>query len=90
MSESEQPRKLICQNRRARHQYRIEETVEAGLVLKGSEVKSLRAGKANLSDSYARLHHGELDLVKAHIAPYDPARDSHEPERERKLLLHRS
>jgi SsrA-binding protein len=81
--------KVICKNRRARFEYHIEETFEAGLVLQGSEVKSLRAGSANLSDSYGRIRRGELFLVKAHIAPYDQARENHEPERDRKLLLHR-
>lgn len=83
-------RKTVCSNRRARREYRIEETVEAGLVLLGSEVKSLRAGAAHLRDSYARIREGELYLVKAHIAPYEQAnRQNHDPDRERKLLLHR-
>ncbi len=86
---SERPRKVVCTNRRARHNYYIEDTYEAGLVLQGSEVKSLRQGKANLSDAYARPRKGELFLLKAHIAPYDPARENHEPERERKLLMTR-
>jgi len=81
-------RKIICSNRRARHDYHIEETLEAGLVLVGSEVKSLRAGKANLKDSYARIQEGEVFLVKAHISPYEQANlQNHEPERQRKLLL---
>ena len=83
----ERPRKAICKNRRARRDYFIEETYEAGLVLLGTEVKSLRQGRANLSDAYVRPRNGELFLVKAHIAPYEPARDNHEPERERKLLM---
>ena len=88
MAETE--RKIVCRNRRARFDYHIEETLEAGLVLLGSEVKSLRAGKANLKDAYARLQKGELFLMKAHIAPYEQAnRQNHEPERERKLLLNR-
>lgn len=82
-------RKPVCVNRRARRDYHVEETVEAGLVLTGSEVKSLREGRANLSDAYARERDGELVLVKAHISAYEPAREGHEPERERKLLLHR-
>lgn len=82
-------RKLVCSNRRARFRYHIDETVEAGLVLLGPEVKSLRAGKANLSDSYGRIRGRELFLVKAHIQPYPQARDNPEPERERKLLLNR-
>lgn len=82
--------KDICVNRRARHDYFIEETYEAGLVLQGSEVKSLRAGKANLSDSYARVMRGECILLNAHISPYDAASSfNHEPTRTRKLLLHK-
>ncbi len=81
--------RTICKNRRARYRYRIEETVEAGLVLVGPEVKSLRAGKANLVDSYARIQGGEIFLMKAHIAPYEQAnRENPDPTRERKLLLH--
>ncbi len=87
---AEPERKLVCSNRRARFDYHIEETFEAGLVLVGSEVKSLRAGKAHLKDAYARVENGELFLIKAHIAPYDQAnRQNHAPERERKLLLNR-
>lgn len=83
-------RKRICSNRKARYEYRIEETVEAGLVLRGPEVKSLRAGRAHLKDAYARVKGGEIYLVKAYIAPYEQAhRENHDPERERKLLLHR-
>jgi SsrA-binding protein len=82
--------RTVTVNRKARHDYFIEETVEAGLVLKGSEVKSLRDGRANLKDSFARVDRGEAVLVNAHISPYDPAaRDGHEPTRSRKLLLHR-
>lgn len=89
---SERPKedkKLVCSNRRARRNYRIEETYEAGLVLTGSEVKALRAGQANLSDAYARPRGNELFMLNAHISPYDRARDNHVPERERKLLMHR-
>jgi SsrA-binding protein len=83
-------KKSICENRRARFRYHLDETFEAGLALTGSEVKSLRAGKAHLNDAYGRLRGGELWLLKAHIAPYEQAnRLNHEPERERKLLLHR-
>ncbi len=79
----------ITVNRRAFHDYFIDERYEAGLVLTGSEVKSLRAGKANLKDSYARFFGNELFLVGAHISPYGPASQfGHEPERHRKLLLH--
>jgi SsrA-binding protein len=84
-------RKLISSNRRALHDYEILETVEAGLVLVGPEVKSLREGRANLSDSYAVLRRGEAFLVNAHVSPYDKAgRDNPEPRRERKLLMHRA
>ena len=80
---------MICQNRRARHNYHLEETYEAGLVLLGSEVKSLREGRANLSDAYVRSRGSELFLLKAHISPYEAAHENHEPERERKLLMTR-
>lgn len=82
--------KTVCVNRRARHDYSIEETFEAGLVLKGSEVKSLRDGKANLKDSYARIQKGEAHLLNTHISPYPAANQfNHEPTRSRKLLLHK-
>ena len=82
--------KIICRNRKAYHDYFIEETYEAGIVLVGTEVKSLRMGKANLVDSYAVFRGEELFLLNAHIAPYShAARDNHEPTRSRKLLLHR-
>ncbi len=78
------------QNRRARHEYLIEDSVEAGLVLMGSEVKSLRAGKASLGEAYAGEQSGELYLLNAHIAEYGPAnRFGHSPKRARKLLLHK-
>jgi len=87
---SERKRQVVCTNRRARHDYHIEDTVEAGLVLTGSEVKALRQGKAQLRDSYASVHRGEAFLQKAHISPYEQAnRENHEPERSRKLLMHR-
>jgi SsrA-binding protein len=82
--------KVIATNRKARHDYLIEDTFEAGLVLTGSEIKSVRAGQVNLRDSYATVRNGELWLVNAHIAPYKQASSqNHEPRRERKLLLHR-
>lgn len=82
--------KIVCVNRRARHDYFIEETYEAGLVLKGSEVKSLREGRANLKDSYARILKGEALLLNTHISPYPAAHQfNHEPTRTRKLLLHK-
>ena len=81
--------KKIATNRRARFNYAITETYEAGIVLLGSEVKSLRAGHADLKDSYASVRGGEMWLVGMRISPYEYARDGgHEPERERKLLLH--
>jgi SsrA-binding protein len=79
----------IAVNRRARHDYFIEESLEAGIVLTGSEVKSLRAGKAQLKDSYAFIERGEAWLVNAHISEYSPsAQFGHAPTRRRKLLLH--
>jgi SsrA-binding protein len=81
----------VAVNRKARHDYLITDTFEAGIVLTGTEIKSIRAGKANLSDAYARVEHGEAWLVGAHIAPYEAGnRHNHEPRRDRKLLLHRS
>ena len=81
--------KIVCLNRQARHNYFIDEIYEAGLVLVGSEVKSLRDGKANLVDSYAQIRHGEAFLINAHISPYAGANQfNHEPTRIRKLLLH--
>ena len=83
-------RQLVAQNRRARHNYQIEDTLEAGLCLIGSEVKSLRMGRCSLAESYAGEKDGELYLLNAHIAPYGPASMfNHEPKRPRKLLLHR-
>jgi SsrA-binding protein len=80
----------IAVNRRARHDYAIEETLEAGLVLTGTEIKSIRAGRANLAEAYARIERGEAWLIGAHIAPYPQAsHQQHEPTRVRKLLLHR-
>jgi SsrA-binding protein len=82
--------KTIASNRRARHDYEIVEAFEAGLALQGSEVKSLRAGRADLKDGYGALQGGELWLVGVHISPYQFARDGgHAPDRPRKLLLHR-
>jgi SsrA-binding protein len=80
---------IICVNRQARFNYFIDETFEAGLILVGSEVKSLRDGKAQLKDSYARIQKGEAFLVNAHISAYPGANQfNHEPTRTRKLLLH--
>ena len=84
------PDQTVAVNRRARHEYQIEDTLEAGLVLTGSEIKSIRAGHAHLAEAYARIERGEAWLIGAHIAPYEQAsRDNHEPTRTRKLLLHR-
>ncbi len=83
--------KLICQNKKAWHEYFIEDRFEAGMILLGTEVKSLRDGKASLGDSYAKIKGGEVFLVDAHINPYSHAnRFNHDPLRPRKLLLHKS
>ena len=82
--------KVVASNRRARHDYEILDQVEAGLFLEGSEVKSLREGKAQLKDSFAHIRDGEAFLIGAYIAPYDFSRGGgHDPERTRKLLLNR-
>ena len=82
--------KIICQNKKARHDYFIEESFEAGLVLRGTEVKSLREGKASLIDSYADIDRGEAYLMNCHINPYTEAGQfNHHPTRRRKLLLHK-
>jgi SsrA-binding protein len=81
--------KLIVENRRARHEYNLLDRVEAGLALAGSEVKSLRQGHAILQRAYADARDGELWLVGLHIPPYEQASQPHEPDRDRKLLLHR-
>lgn len=82
--------KIIAKNRKAFFEYHIEEKVEAGLALAGSEVKSLRDGRGNLSDAYAIVKGGEVFLLHAHIAPYPPAAGmNHEPKRQRKCLLHK-
>jgi len=82
--------KTIALNRKARYEFSIDETFEAGLVLTGTEIKSIRAGKVNLSDAYARVEHDEAWLIGADIAPWAQGnRSNHEPKRMRKLLLHR-
>ena len=89
MADAEGPQ-TIAQNRKALHDYFIEERFEAGLVLTGSEVKSLREGRANLKDAYARVLNDEAFLLGAHISPYGAASyNNHDPTRTRKLLLHR-
>jgi SsrA-binding protein len=82
--------KVIATNRQAYHDYHIEETIEAGIALTGTEVKSIREGRINLRDAYVRIEDGEAWLVNAHIAPYSHGnRENHEPTRPRKLLLHK-
>ena len=82
--------KIIARNKRARHDYQIIDTWETGIVLTGTEVKSLRDGKANLTDSYGILNDGEVFLLNLHISPYEQGnRFNHEPTRTRKLLMHR-
>src|ERR687887_2740210 len=82
--------RTIATNRRARHEYEVLETAEAGLVLRGTEVKSLRAGQVSFKDSYATVRNGEAWLVGCHINPYSHGSDAnHDPERDRKLLMHR-
>jgi SsrA-binding protein len=81
--------KLIADNRRARHDYELLDRYEAGIVLTGTEVKSLRASRATLQQAYAEVRGGELWLVGFHIAPYEQASEGHDPDRPRKLLLHR-
>ena len=89
MASQEQGDRAIATNRRARHEYSILETLEAGLVLRGTEVKSLRAGLVNFKDSYATVRNGEVWLLGCHINPYSHGTDAnHDPERDRKLLLH--
>jgi len=86
----EQGRKVIARNRRARHDYQIEDTYEAGLVLTGTEVKSLRAGRASLADGFGQVVGGEVWLLGVHIPPYaEGSWTNHEPRRQRKLLMHK-
>ncbi len=82
--------KVVAENRKARHDYHIEETFEAGMVLTGTEVKSLRQGRANLRDAYAAIENGELFVYNMHISPYTHGNMfNHEPKRTRKLLMHK-
>jgi len=82
--------KTVAQNRRARHEYTIEDSFEAGIVLTGTEIKSVRVGKASLAEAYARIDKGEAWLIGATIQPWETGnRYNHEPKRPRKLLLHR-
>ncbi len=89
-AEAHKKNRVIATNRRALFNYEILDRFEAGLVLTGTEIKSIRAGRVDLRDGYARPQNGELWLVNVYIAPYDPAsRSNHDPRRPRKLLLHR-
>jgi len=82
--------KIVADNRKARHDFFVDESLEAGIALVGTEVKSLRQGKCNLRDSYARVENGEAFLYNIHISPYDPAsKFNHDPLRTRRLLLHK-
>jgi len=88
--EADANHKLVASNRKARHDYEVLETIEAGIALVGTEVKSLRDGHANLKDSYVELRDGEMLLIGVHISPYAAGnRFNHDPERQRKLLLHK-
>lgn len=90
MKQSGEGIKVVATNRKARHDYHIEDTIEAGIVLTGTEIKSIRAGRMNLQDSFAQVRNGEVWLVGAHISPYTYGnRENHDPLRDRKLLLHR-
>lgn len=83
--------KIVCDNRKARHEYNFLEVYEAGIELKGTEVKSLRAGKGNLQDAYAKIENGQMILYNMHISPYKMGnRFNHDPKRPRRLLLHKS
>lgn len=85
-----QSKRIVTRNRKARFEYTIIETFQAGMALKGTEVKSLRAGKANLQDSYAAIQKGELYLLDCHISPYEQGNiHNHDPLRPRKLLMHK-
>jgi SsrA-binding protein len=79
----------VAENRKARHEYDITETIEAGIVLLGSEVKSLRRGRASIAEAYAGEDNGRIVLINANIPVYEASRDNHEPKRKRSLLLHR-
>ncbi|AIF68152.1 MULTISPECIES: SsrA-binding protein SmpB [Terribacillus] len=82
--------RVLAQNKKANFEYAIEETMEAGIVLQGTEIKSIRAGRVNLKDSFARIDRGEVRIINMHISPYEQGnRFNHDPTRTRKLLLHR-
>ena len=87
---AQEGRKVVAVNRKARHEYFIEETFDAGICLSGTEVKSIRAGKVSLAESYAKIENGEIWLFNMHIAPYEfGTRFNLEPRRKRKLLMHK-
>ena len=91
MAEQKQKMKMVCENRKARHEYHFLEVLEAGIELQGTEVKSLRMGKGNLQDAFAKVEKGELILYNMHISPYEMGnRFNHEPKRPRRLLLHKN
>ncbi len=84
------PKKIVANNRKARHQYHILETLQAGIALKGTEVKSIREGRVNLNESFAAINEGEAYLMDCHISPYSHGNiNNHEPTRPKKLLLHK-
>lgn len=89
---AEDGRKIVTRNRRARHDYQIDETFEAGIRLSGTEIKSIRDGRVNIGDAYAMIENDEVWLLNMHISPYEQASETfnHDPTRPRKLLLHRS
>lgn len=87
---TESNNRTIATNRKARHEYFIEETLEAGMVLTGTEIKSIRAGYVNLQQAFCRVAGGEMWVIDMHVSPYDPAsRENHDPTRPRKLMMHR-
>lgn len=88
-SEPQKPGSPVLRNKKARFNYHIEDTLEAGISLLGSEVKALRDGKGNLEEAFARIRDGEVFLLNMHIGAYEQAREQHEPRRTRKLLLHK-
>ena len=91
MGKNNIPIKIVCENRKARHDYFIHEAYETGIELQGTEVKSLRAGKANLKDSFATIQNGEIYLENMHISPFEQGNIfNHDPLRKRKLLMHKS
>lgn len=90
MAKQKSENRVFADNRKAYHDYSIEDTIEAGIALTGTEVKSIRSGKANLRDSYAAIMNGECILHNVHISPYDQGNQfNHDPRRQRKLLLHK-